>query len=647
MCGICGFIDSRGRLAPDGYPSLIGAMTATLAHRGPDDGGHWADPAAGVALGHRRLAVIDVSAHGHQPMLSSDGRIALSFNGEIYNYRSLRDELAADGARFSGHSDTEVLAEALASWGPEKTLARINGIFAFAAWDIARRRLILARDHLGVKPLYWGLTDGLLMFASELRALRALPGWSAEIAPSAALAVIRYAHVISPDSIYRGVRQLPPGMMVSWTPGSAPVEHRFYDLAAVARQGQATPLAVDDSQAVEQLEALLDTILADQMVADVPLGAFLSGGIDSSTVVALMQRRDSRRVRTFTIGFGERDYDEARHAAAVARHLGTEHTELYVGERDLLDLVPSLAEVYDEPFADASQLPTLLISKLARASVTVALSGDGGDELFAGYNRHLWSVRLWHRAGRYPIRLRQLLGRALALPSPGFWQGLERLLPAHRRRLMLGDKARKLGRALAQPDLAGIYDTVRAVNPDTLALTRAAAAPPTLGPLEAAVDDVTALQLADALGYLPDDILNKVDRASMRHGLEVRVPLLDRRLVDFAWRLPTEFKLRDGQGKWLLRQVLHRHVPAALVERPKTGFTVPLDAWLRGPLREWAESLLWDGAGGAGELLDIEAVRALWRAHLAGTADLGLQLWPCLALLAWSDRWLHAGPVAS
>ena len=647
MCGICGFIDSGRRLGADTYPPLVEAMTASLAHRGPDDGGHWIDAAAGAVFGHRRLAVIDPSPDGRQPMLSGDGRVVLSFNGEIYNYRALRDDLAATGCRFRGQSDTEVLVEALAHWGPKATLARIDGIFAFAAWEIRERRLTLARDHLGVKPLYWGRLGGGLMFASELRALRLLPGWSAEIAPSALYGLIRYGHVTGRDSIYRGVQQLPPGTLLTWTPNQPPAEHRFYDLAAVARAGQATPLALSDDAAIDRLESLLDAILADQMVADVPLGAFLSGGIDSSTVVALMQRRADRPVRTFTIGFGDRDYDEAAHAAAVARHLGTDHTELYVGERDLLDLVPRLAEVYDEPFADASQMPTLLISALARTRVTVALSGDGGDELFAGYDRHLWAGRVWRRAERYPAWLRQLAGGTLSLPPPAVWRGLADVLPARVRPRLLGHKAQKLSGALMQRDLAGIFDSLRAVNLSSRRLVRHVPDPLTLETLEEGLDDLAAVQLADALGYLPDDILTKVDRASMRHGLEVRVPLLDRRLVDFAWRLPSDLKVRGGRGKWLLRALLHRHVPAALVERPKAGFSVPIDDWLRGPLRDWGEALLGAGANETDELLDVFAVRALWRRHLDGTADLGLRLWPCLMFLAWFEHWMGAESVAS
>jgi asparagine synthase (glutamine-hydrolysing) len=427
--------------------------------------------------------------------------------------------------------------------------------------------------------------------------------------------------------------------MLCWQGGVTPRLTAYFDLAARARDAQAAPVTLSDRQAADELERLLAEAVAAQMVADVPLGAFLSGGIDSSAVVALMQRHARRPVRTFTIGFAQRDYDEARHAAAIARHLGTEHTELYVGERELLALVPRLPEIYDEPFADASQLPTLLISALAREHVTVALSGDGGDELFAGYNRHLWSERLWGAAAPYPRGLRRLAGRVLAAAPPHLWHLAGRLMPARSRPRQLGDKMQKLGRLLAEPDLAGVYDAVRSVNPAAAGLLRVAAPAIAPHPPPAGLDNLTALQLADALGYLPDDVLTKVDRASMSQGLEVRVPLLDLRIVDFALRLPARLKVRAGQGKWLLRQVLDRHVPQALVDRPKAGFSVPMDAWLRGPLRDWAEALLLRDPADEDALLDGAALRSLWRMHQQGRADLGNRLWPALVLLAWLERW--------
>ena len=638
MCGICGFVEVGGRSTPAALESLVGAMNATLAHRGPDGSGHWVHAPAGVALGHRRLAIIDVSASGSQPMLSRDGCIALSFNGEIYNYRALRRDLEAEGVQFRGSSDTEVLAEALARWGSEQTLGRILGIFAFAAWDTRGQRLILARDHLGVKPLYWGERAGGLMFASELKALRALPGWSPAIDRDALAGFLRLGQVQGPASIYRGVHQLPPGTWLQWSPREGTAVRAYYDLRGVARAGAADPLGGSEQDARDRLEGLIDGVLAEQMVADVPLGAFLSGGIDSSLVVALMQRRTPQPVRTFTIGFGQRGFDEAAHALAVARHLGTEHTELYVGERELLDLVPRLAEVYDEPFADASGLPTLLVCALARGQVTVALSGDGGDELFAGYNRHLWTERLWGAAARYPAWARRLARAALSAPPARLWDALAAPLPTGRRPRQVGDKLQKAARMLAHPTLAAAYGELRAVWPHPERLVRGAgpvAAPP---PLDPDLDTLTALQLADALTYLPDDILTKVDRASMSLGLEVRVPLLDPRIGALAWRLPRALKVRDGNGKWLLRQVLARHLPPALFERPKSGFTVPLDAWLRGPLRDWAESLIL-GAEPAGGVMDAAPVRRLWRAHRAGVVDAGQRLWTALVALDWARRW--------
>jgi asparagine synthase (glutamine-hydrolysing) len=639
MCGICGFVEGHRPRPGSDCQALVEAMAETLFPRGPDGGGHWTDPAAGVALGHRRLAIIDVSDQGHQPMVSADGRVVVSFNGEIYNYRVLRAELESAGRRFRGGSDTEVLVEALALWGAEATLRRLLGIFAFAAWETRERRLTLARDHLGVKPLYWGRRGSGLMFGSELKALRALPGWEPEIDRGALTAFVRFGQVPGPLSIYRGVHQLPPGTLLTWDAASGPRQRRFYDLSAVARAGLAQPLDLPEDEAADRLEALLDQVIAGQMIADVPLGAFLSGGIDSSTVVALMQRRADRPVRTFCIGFRHGDYDEAEHAAAVARHLGTEHTELYVGEPDLLDLVPRLAEVYDEPFADASQLPTLLVCALARRQVTVALSGDGGDELFAGYNRHLWAGRLWRRAAGYPAWLRHLVAGAVTRMPPRVWHGLASAIPQRHRPRQLGDKLDKAARLIAEPDLAAGYAAVRSAWPQARALVLGAPDAPSPTPLAEGLDPVSALQLADALAYLPDDILTKVDRASMSLGLEARVPLLDPRVAAFAWRLPARLKVRGGTGKWLLRQVLYRHVPKALVERPKSGFSVPLDAWLRGPLKAMAADLLAPRRLAGQGLLDPGPITALWNAHQGGRVDAGQRLWHILALQLWLERW--------
>ncbi|MGB5833708.1 MAG: asparagine synthase (glutamine-hydrolyzing) [Thiohalocapsa sp.] len=643
MCGICGFIDPGLSLDPDRYPALIQTMSATLTHRGPDASGQWVDSSAGVALGHRRLAVIDTSEHGRQPMRSRNGRCVISYNGEIYNFRTIRAELTRLGCAFVGGSDTEVLAEAIAEWGLEATLRRLNGIFAFALWELDAQRLTLVRDPLGVKPLYWGLIGGRLFFGSELKALLAFPGWQPEIDRRAAGDFLRYGYVPAPQSIYRGVRKLPPGCCMVWERSAGTREWRYWDLGQVAIAGAADPIDSNPSAAVGMLHGLLSSAVGAQMLADVPLGAFLSGGVDSSTVVALMQEQSARPVNTFTIGFTAADFDEAGAARSVARHLGTDHHELYVSSQDLLDLVPQLSRIYDEPFADASQLPTLMVAQLARQTVTVALSGDGGDELFAGYNRHLWAERWWPRLRGLPHPLRLLTARLLAAPKPSFWYRTGRLLPRGLRLPQLASKIGKLSNTLSAADLASAYRHLIShwEDPDALIsraddMLRNPSPPSTLE--HGLASDLARMQLADALGYLPDGILTKLDRASMAYGLEARVPLLDPRIVAFAWRVPDALKIRDRSSKWLLRQVLYRYVPASLIERPKMGFSVPLDDWLRGPLRGWADSLLNPKSIAEHGLLRPAQISTLWDRHLAGKTDAGQRLWNLLVLQAWLQR---------
>jgi asparagine synthase (glutamine-hydrolysing) len=639
MCGICGFIDRDRRATGDSYPPLISTMTASLAHRGPDGCGHWIDQHQGVALGHRRLAVIDTSPSGEQPMVSRDGRVALVFNGEIYNFRRLRNALEQQGCRLKGQSDTEVLVEAIALWGVDSTLDRLIGIFAFAVWELDTRRLTLARDHLGVKPVYWAPLGRGIIFGSQPRVFRLFPGWSSELNPDALASVLRFGHVAAPACIYRQAHCLMPGTTLTWqTDAPGPRIREFYKLTDAARSGQAAPFVQSDDEAIERLDSLFAEILEDQMIADVPLGAFLSGGIDSTLVVAMMQRHSSRPVRTFTIGFEQGDYNEATDASVVAAYLGTEHTEHIVSGAELSSLAAKLPEVYDEPFADASQIPTMLVSALAADSVTVVLSGDGGDELFAGYNRHLWAARIWRSIGGTPVGLRRLFAASLSYPSPRFWNRLSLLIPYRRRPRQLGDKIDKLARLAHQRDLGSVYAELRTQirSPEHYLSCQAhGSATPVIC---SGLDDVSALQLVDAGGYLPDDILVKVDRASMFYGLEARVPLLDQRLVDFSWRLDPRLKIRDSQGKWILRELLYRHVPRELVDRPKSGFSVPVDDWLRGPLRAWADGLLMDGDS-AQDVVDLASVRNLWRGHIEGKIQAGRSLWPLVMLVAWIDYW--------
>lgn len=639
MCGICGLIDPNGLLNTNDYHGIISGMTTSLAHRGPDGEGHWLDRQNDVALGHRRLAVIDVSALGRQPMASADGRIILVFNGEIYNFRRLRRQLEREGGRLRGTSDTEVLVEAIAAWGVRPTLDRLIGIFAFAVWEKHERRLTLARDHLGVKPLYWSkLGDGIL-FASQPRAFRTIPNWSSELDRQAIVSVLRFGHVSGPASIYRHAASLPPGAMLTWQADAPePNVHRYYHPVDAAQRASASGLDLPPDGLVDLLDGLFAQVLADQMIADVPLGAFLSGGIDSSFVVAMMQKQSLHPVQTFTIGFDQKDYDEAQDAAEVASYLGTEHTEHIVSDDDIGRLVAQLPEVYDEPFSDASQIPTMLVSGLARKSVTVVLSGDGGDELFAGYNRHLWAPRLWRRIRGQPIWLRNLIATGLAFPPPRFWDGAGQLLPHRSRPRQLADKVDKLSRLLRQHDLPSIYAELRTQLPDPSLLVDFAATTGLSVDQFPEVDDLTALQLADTVGYLPDDILVKVDRASMQRGLEARVPLLDQRIVDFAWHLPRRAKMRDGKGKWLLRQLLQLHLPKRLIDRPKSGFSVPIDDWLRGPLRPWCEATLMEDDR-ADETLDLARVRQLWREHRNGEKKAGRELWPMIVLVAWINHW--------
>lgn len=647
MCGLCGFvIVDRRRAAKDedsagAMEDRVRRMAGAIAHRGPDAEGAWVDAEAGVALGHRRLSIVDLSPAGAQPMLSADRRWAIAYNGEIYNFQELRGELEAAGHRFRGHSDTEVLIEACARDGIAAVLPRLIGIFAIALWDREGRTLHLARDPLGVKPLYWCDAGGTLLFGSQPKVFRAHPAFDrahgGAVDPQALAAYLRLGRVPAPQAMLKGVRALEPGVLLTFAPDRPPASSVYWDAADTARAGIAAPLDLPDEEAADALERLLGDAVGRQMVADVPLGAFLSGGIDSSTVVALMQARSARPVRTFTIGFREDGYDEAAAARAVAAHLGTDHTELTVGAGDALDLVPRLADWYDEPFADSSQLPTLLVSMLARRSVTVALSGDGGDESFAGYTRHLWGPALWRRMAGVPAPLRRGLAAVIGAVPPAGWDHLFALVPESRRPRQPATKLRRVAALLRAEGEAGVYRA--------LTTQWELAGVPTADRLDDrradGLDGVERMQLLDTVGYLPDGILTKVDRASMAVGLEARVPLLDPRVVAFAWRLPARQKVREGTGKWLLRRVLHRYVPAALVERPKSGFTVPVGAWLRGPLRAWAEELLGDARLRVEGLPDAGSIRRLWADHLSGRRDGEEALWTLLMFLAWRARWSH------
>jgi asparagine synthase (glutamine-hydrolysing) len=618
-------------------------MADRIVHRGPDDSGVWCDADAGLALGFRRLSIIDLSSAGHQPMASASGRYVVAYNGEIYNHLELRKELDAAGAApaWRGHSDSETLLACIDAWGLERTLTACVGMFALALWDRAEHMLSLARDRLGEKPMYYGWQNGVLLFGSELKALVAHPAFERNIDRDAIALLLRHNYIPAPYSIWHGIGKLPAGSLLTLRAGQRDaIPKSYWSLHDVVEAGQSKPFHGSAAEAVTTLEQVLSQAVAGQMLADVPLGALLSGGVDSSTIVALMQAQSDRRVKTFSIGFDEKAFDESKHAAAVAQHLGTDHTELFMRANDVLEAVPRMPTMYDEPFADSSQLPTALVMSLARQHVTVALSGDGGDELFAGYNRYFIAPRIWNMLRVLPHPLRVGLGRMLTGMPAARWDHIGRPLARALRQAQFGDKAHKLGQRLLHVRsiddlyvaLVNEWDNAEQVVPGSRRLST------TISQRDAwprLADPVARMMAVDTLTYLPDDILVKVDRAAMAVSLETRAPFLDHRVVEFAARLPVSMKIAQGQGKALLRSVLYRHVPQELIDRPKMGFGIPLDHWLRHELRDWAESLLSAEALTRGGYFDCSAVRAAWEQHLSGTRSFGYRLWSILMFQAW------------
>jgi asparagine synthase (glutamine-hydrolysing) len=659
MCGFAGLLIGVGPGA--NLVALGRSMADTLIHRGPDDSGVWAEPFGdhgGVALAHRRLSIVDLSTAGHQPMHSACGRWVLVFNGEVYNHLELRASLEAAGgapADWRGHSDTETLLAAIAHWGLGNTLNRCVGMWALALWDRQFRRLYLARDRLGEKPLYAGWVAGkFFAFASELKALRALPGFDNQVSREALAHYLQLGYVPGPATIYEGVQKLPPGTWATVGPGQRAWQapQPYWQLAedavvpGLAALRQAAPL--DDAAAISHLEAALSDSVRLQALADVPLGAFLSGGVDSSTIVALMMAQSTNRVRTFTIGFAEAGFDESPYAAAVAAHLGTEHHTLRVTAREARDLIPQLPWMYDEPFADSSQIPMHLVCRAAREQVTVALSGDAGDELFGGYNRYFWGPRVWGKVAWLPHSLRGALGAGIQAVPAALWSGLGHMAGVVR----LGEKAHKMAARLKHVrNLDDLYESLLTEWPEGLALVRegggadamrgngfgfqGAISLPEVPP--GLVDPVARMMIRDTLTYLPDDILCKVDRAAMACGLETRTPFLDHRVVELAWRLPMHMKIRGNQGKWALRQVLYKYVPRELIERPKAGFGIPVGIWLRGPLREWAEELLNPNRLADEGYLVPEPITRAWKEHVSGRWDHTAKLWSVLMFQAWLE----------
>ena len=646
MCGISGFITKNSFLADE--VSFLRKMTDTLYHRGPDDFGVWHDEQNGVGLGQRRLSIIDLSPLGHQPMHSACGRYVIVFNGEIYNYRELKISLETKGHQFVGHSDTEVMLALVTEHGIEKALSMMSGMFAFALWDKAEKILHLARDRIGEKPLYYGLVNDTFVFGSELKALRAYPNFQNEIDKNSVSLLLQYGYIPAPKTIHKNIHKLTPGTYLTIpadniTNFSSP--KIYWSAVACARDGLKNPLNLNDDQAIQHLDNLLHHTIKNCMVSDVPIGAFLSGGIDSSVVAALMQANSDRPIKTFTIGFNEAGYNEAVYADAVAKHLKTDHTELYVDAAHALSLIPRLSSIYDEPFADSSAIPTFLVSQLTKQHVTVCLSGDGGDEVFGGYNRYLLGKNLWKKISLFPYPMRLAIKKMLLSVSPAKWDKVLAIL----RKPLIGDKIHKLGSALAikSPELlyqrlvsqwpnAAIamkgFDVSQ--NPDEVLLDK-----------QQEMDFIENMMMTDTITYLPDDIMVKVDRAGMAVSLESRAPYLDHQLIEFMWRLPLHMKIRNGETKWLLRRVLEKHVPKHLFDRPKMGFGVPIDSWLRGPLKNWAGDLLNQSTLEQQGFFNTTPILEKWNQHLSGNYNWQYQLWPVLMFQSWYENNKYASKI--
>ena len=645
MCGFAGLIDRTENRQPKPLGVIAEDMAATLIHRGPDDDGAWADADAGVALGFRRLSVIDLSETGHQPMVSADGRWVMVYNGEVYNHAELRRELEEKGTRFRGRSDTEVVLEACALWGVEAAARSFMGMFAFALWDRSKRMLYLVRDRLGVKPIYWAQFGRLFLFGSELKALRAHPGWTPKIDKDTAAAFFRHTYCPAPYTIYQGVHKLMPGHILTYAVDDALLQvSPYWSVANAAAAGMADPLAISEEDAADELDVLLRDAVRRRMVADVPVGAFLSGGIDSSMVAAAMQATGTQPAKTFSIGFTEAAFNEAPFAKQVAEHLATDHCEHYLTPDAACDVIPDLQKWYDEPFADSSQIPTILVSRLTREKVTVALTGDGGDELFGGYERYFYGEKAWRQVEAIPAPLRvAVAGAVKVLPARAINVMLNRL-PGWLRPGAGGEALHWYADFMSSGGQEGAYRQMVSIWPNPRQVIPSSrehrgdfwgTAPPAV--TENFFDH---MQYLDTGTYLPDDILVKVDRASMAFGLETRSPFLDHRLLEFSWRLPRRLKTRNGSGKWLLRRVLNRYVPPSMTDRPKMGFGVPIGKWLKGPLRDWSEELLSAKRLQESGLIDPAPVRECWQQHVDGSSGWDARLWTVLMFQSWRQHWM-------
>lgn len=632
MCGFSGFLlnsklNSKLNIQSNLEIFILKKMNNAISHRGPDSNDVWLNVESGIGLAHVRLSILELTDAGAQPMHSANGRFVISFNGEIYNHLDLRTQLEKDVGKilWRGNSDTETLLECIAVWGLKETLQATVGMFAFALWDTQENELVLARDRLGEKPLYWGWCDDVLLFGSELKALKAHPSFNAGIDRNALALLMRYNSIPAPYSIYEGIEKLKAGNFVRIKKGQKRSDvspESYWSFKDVVETGIANPFTGDDVKAVNALENLLSQSVAEQALADVPLGAFLSGGIDSSTIVALMQKQSSNPVQTFAIGFDEPGYNEAVYAKEVATHLGTNHTEYYVSAKDALAVVPKLPHIYSEPFADSSQIPTFLVTQMAKQQVTVALSGDAGDELFGGYTPYQFAPKVWNAISKLPLSIRKTVASLLSgLPMP--------------------DKLLKLLGVLPSKNRAEFYHILVTHWQQPEQLVLGAKPYPTVFDIPSQQPNTDCFEhwmmAMDASQYMIDDILVKVDRAAMANSLEVRVPMLDHRVVEFAWTLPLSMKIREGKGKWVLREVLYRHVPKHLIERPKKGFSIPLAQWLRGPLKEWAETLLSETRLRNEGYFNVQMVRQTWHQHLQGKRDHALKLWGVLMFQAWLE----------
>ncbi|MCE3231365.1 MAG: asnB1 [Alphaproteobacteria bacterium] len=645
MCGITGFWSFTDQMSGLSLDRIVQEMANQLASRGPDSSGVWWEKEAHVAFGHRRLAIMDLTETGHQPMATASGRFVITYNGEVYNAAELREDLLVKGYSFRGSSDTEVILAACEAYGIEEATRQLNGMFAFALWDAKGHKLHLVRDRLGIKPLYWGIHQGTLFFGSQLKSFQPHPLWRPELNRKVLPGYFRFGYISGPSSIYQDIQKLSPGCIATIEGKDKVTVKPYWTMDEAMRQGEAQHSSRSSTEWVDQLDALLKDAVKRCMVSDVPIGAFLSGGVDSSTVAALMQTQSASPVQTFTIGFEEESYNEASHAAAVARHLGTQHHELYLKSSEVLEIIPTIPEWCDEPFADSSQIPTFLVSRLAQKQLKVCLSGDGGDEFFAGYNRYFLANQVWNRLAPFPLSFRKMAAGGIKGLSPQQWDFLSRLIPG--RRLSTGDKAHKLADLLTCPDRKALYLNLISLwsQPEDLVADRERLSEKLPFPWTADISRsknafIEDMQYIDSLTYLPDDILSKVDYASMAVSLESRVPLLDHRVVEFAWSVPLDLKVNHPEGKWILRQVLKKYVPESLTERPKMGFGVPLGQWLRGPLRAWAEDLLSE-ASLRDSGLNAGPIRQRWEDHVSGSRHWHYSLWPVLMFQAWHQSRHH------